>query len=79
MCDILALTYRTIKRKVEGNRDQLTPFSAPSGPARLSETYSSTTKKFRVLPRMLVCHSWAFVNANNNGGPSSCLSEPASR
>jgi hypothetical protein len=36
------------KRKVKENRDQLTPFSAPSGPARSSEAHSSTTNKFRV-------------------------------
>src|SRR5678815_1980632 len=47
---ILHLTYSLGKRKVGWNRDQLTPFSAPSGPARSSETYSSTTKKFRVFP-----------------------------
>jgi hypothetical protein len=49
MTCILYLTYRPWKRKVEENRDQLTPFSAPSGLARSSETYSSTTKKFRVF------------------------------
>ena len=46
---MLHLTYRLRKRKVEWNRDQLTPFSAPSGPSRSSETHSSTTKKFRVF------------------------------
>src|SRR6185436_10782842 len=46
---MLHLTYRPWRRKVEQNRDQLTPFSAPSGPARSSEIYSSTTKKFRVF------------------------------
>jgi hypothetical protein len=46
---MLYLTYRPWRRKVEQNRDQLTPFSAPSGPARSSETYSSTTKKFSAL------------------------------
>jgi hypothetical protein len=45
----LPLTQSVRKRKLEENRDQLTPFSAPSGPARSSETYSSTTKKFRVF------------------------------
>jgi hypothetical protein len=43
------LTYRAWRRKVKQNRDQLTPFSAPSGPARSSETHSSTTNNFRVF------------------------------
>src|SRR5215204_722276 len=46
---LTTLTSSARKRKVEGNRDQLTPFSAPSGPARSSEIHSSTTKKFRVF------------------------------
>jgi len=50
------LTYRAWRRKVKQNRDQLTPFSAPSGPARSSETHSSTTNNFRVFSLLLVCH-----------------------
>ena len=58
----LPLTQSVRKRKVEENRDQLTPFSAPSGPARLSETHSSLPNKLRVfalqsLPLLVVNQS----------------------